>query len=689
MINIFKKVCKGTRFFVILQAEMKKVWKIVFFALIFVLVGCSQNHKLRVKEARAERELAELRTAIANHNVDSVWLISRRSEDIHYLIFHSGKVIFWSDNSLTTPTIFIPKYDEWYNAQFTNALCRCMWTKVDDYQVETIIPIKWELSDEAKKEIAHSFSYQPLLKEADNPDGKLQISSRTRVRIYFILTIIVFIAIVIWGIVAIVRAHGYRNLKLSYKIQLTTLIVLLIGYVSVFVVSEQYIRHHYQERQEAELQQKCRFVQTALQNLYFWDFSLNSVSAENLSTDLRDLAYAYGTDIHVYDLDGRLIGSSTPSLFQHRLLSIYLAPEVMFSKDPPTMTCYSSLGDMRYLSAYTEFVNGSYVALGYIAVPSFISEHETAQEVDNFMARLFPLFVIALLVAFILSIGLSRALAAPLNAVTAQMSNVSLQDPNAHVPYAHNDEIGILVAKYNNMVDELARSSRRLAQSEREMAWRTMARQIAHEINNPLTPMKLSVQQLQRLKGSDKFDAQFDTASTMLIEQIDNLSRIATSFSTFAKQPEVQVGEVDVAKKLRASVELSSNNPQEIPIRYFGPEEGVIVHADTEQIGQVFTNIICNAVQAIGTMPKGDIMVILKDDPNKDEVEIAISDNGPGIPLDIQPKIFLPNFTTKSTGTGLGLAISKNIIEGSNGRICFETSKKGTTFYIYLRKRAS
>ena len=657
---------------------MKKVWKIVLFTLLLALIGCSNNYKLRRQEARAEREIEELTAAIVDGKADSVWLISQLSADIHYFIFHAGKIIFWSDNSLTTPNIFIHKYDAWYNDQFTNVLCRCMWKKVDDYKIQAVIPIDWELSESSRAEIAHSFSYRPL-----------QPSSRARVRIYLILTIVALMAVFIWGIVAIVRARGYRNLKLSYKIQFITLLVLMIGYVSVFVVSGRYIRNHSQQRQEVELQQKCRFIQTALQNLYFWDFSLNSVSADNLSADLRDLAYAYGTDIHVYGLDGRLIGSSTPSLFQHRLLSVLLAPQIMFSGQPTTTTCYSSIGDMHYLSAYTDFLNGSFMPLGYIAVPSFISEEETIQELDDFLARLFPLFIVALLAAFLCSIALSRALAAPINAVAAQMSNLSLRDPNAHVPYANNDEIGLLVGQYNKMVDELAQSSRRLAQSERESAWRTMARQIAHEINNPLTPMKLSVQQLQRLKGSDKFDSQFDKASTMLIEQIDNLSRIATSFSTFAKQPEVQTGEVDIAQKLTAAVALCSNNPQQIPIRYFGPEEGIMVHADKEQIGQVFTNLLRNAVQAIDTKTKGDIMVILKDDPNKNEVEIAFSDNGPGIPLDIQPKIFLPNFTTKSTGTGLGLAISKNIIEGSDGRITFETSPKGTTFYIYLRKRVS
>ena len=138
---------------------MEKVWKIVLFTLFLALIGCSNNYKLRRQEARAEREIEELTTAILDGKADSVWLISQLSSDIHYFIFHAGKLIFWSDNSLTTPNIFIHKYDSWYNDQFTNVLCRCMWKKVDDYQIQAVIPIDWELSESSRTEIARSFSY--------------------------------------------------------------------------------------------------------------------------------------------------------------------------------------------------------------------------------------------------------------------------------------------------------------------------------------------------------------------------------------------------------------------------------------------------------------------------------------------------------------------------------------------------
>ena len=628
---------------------MKKLFKILLFLSLLLTVSCSKEQRIHRAERRAEAELKELQSALLSSNTDSVWLISRRSPDIHYFVFQDNQAVFWSDNSLTTNIMTIPKYDAWFEFDFSNAYCHCYWTWAGEYRVAAIIPTEWHITN-ARDGIAQSFSYQPLLQDMDKTKSRA-LSTHNQVRLFYWLTVLLFVIVAITVIIVLVRVHGFKHLQWRNKIQFAVVGIVLVGYLSVFIVSAFYIRRHYQARQEADLQRQCRFVQSALQNLYFWDYSTDAISPTGLNVDLRDLAHAYGTDIHVYDLNGRLLGSSTPELFQNRLLSTYLAPEVMFS-DNNTQTCYSSLGDIRYLSAYTEFVNGSYMQLGYIDIPQFISEEELAQEMDSFFAHLFPVYILILLISIVAALFLTRDLA----------------------------------AQYNSVVDKLNRSAQQLARSEREGAWRTMARQIAHEINNPLTPMKLTIQQLQRVKGTEKFDTQFDKATSMLIAQMDNLSRIATSFSTFAKQPEVLPSEVDIAQKLSAAVTLCANNPQGTSIRYFGPEEGIMVQADKEQIGQVFTNIIRNAVQAIDGAPNGDIIVVLKNDIHEREIEISFSDNGPGIPEEVQPKIFLPNFTTKTTGAGLGLAISKNIVEGSGGRIRFETSPHGTTFFVYLPK---
>ena len=409
------------------------------------------------------------------------------------------------------------------------------------------------------------------------------------------------------------------------------------------------------------------------------------------------MSFVYETDIHVYDLNGRLIGSSAPQLFDLGLLPKHVAPEPFFSGNT-MMVQHEQIGNVRYLSAYTEFINGNYVKIGYVAVPSFISQSEMTAHVENFMVKLLPLYIILLLVAILIVWGISHMITSSLGVVSEQLKKYHLGEKGKHIDYEFSDEVGEIVTQYNRMMDALAESTERLARSEREMAWRTMARQVAHEINNPLTPMKLTLQQLQRTKGTERFDDYFNHSTELLIDQIDNLSHIAHSFSSFAKMPEVNPTKVDVAAKLHAFITMMRNNPSDVPIRYVGPEHGVMAIADAEQITQVFTNIVRNAFQAMEGRPDSDIIIILKKankktieaeglNPEKSWIKISFSDNGPGIPRDMQEKVFVPNFTTKNTGAGLGMPISKNIVEGSGGKICFQTSEKGTTFLVYLQKK--
>ena len=336
-----------------------------------------------------------------------------------------------------------------------------------------------------------------------------------------------------------------------------------------------------------------------------------------------------------------------------------------------------------YLVSYVPFHNGSFVTIGYIAVPYFVSEQTRNAEVDKLLARLLPPYIIVLLLALLFAIMAARSMTAPISMLTDKMRQFEIGGRDNHIHYPYHDELGALVERYNILVDRVEESAEQLARAEREGAWRTMARQIAHEINNPLTPMKLSVQKLQLKRGTEDFDAYFDKTTKMLVAEIDNLAHIAQSFSAFAKQPEVVTTEVDIAEKLSNVITLQRANDEQIPVRYVGADSGVMVRADNEQVAQVFVNIIRNALQASPT----DIIVVLNAAYSEREVQISISDDGTGIPENIQARIFQPNFTTKSNGNGLGLAISKHIVEGSGGRIEFETSPKGTTFYIYFRKK--
>ncbi len=659
---------------------MKKSSFIVLFLLGLLFVACSsQEDDLQQLKREADEQTALVVRALENGAKDSVVLLTRGNDRMMFFLFDPQRLVYWSHNSLILRHLPEVQYNGWQTFDFDNAKAEIKWTKVGWLRLLTVIPTEWHIN--GLDEIENSISYIHL---RDNQQTmRFFQTSHARVRLYFIILVALIVLLFGAAMWMLASAKGFRNLRMRQKIQLllSALVLFSFGYVVVSVM--RFERKHYEEQQKAYLQEKCHFVQAALQNRYYYDLTLSSYNTNDLNADLLSLGYTFGADIHVYDLNGFLVGSSTPSLFEHGLLNRYMDPAVYFSPQN-TMVCYEHIGEVQYLAAFTEFYNGTNTHIGYIVMPSFLSEEDMAREVDGFLARLLPPYIIVLIMALILSYWAARATSQPIQRLIDKMQHFALGKDN-HITYPYKDELGELVQRYNLMVDELEQTTRRLIRSEREGAWRTMARQIAHEINNPLTPMKLTVQQLQRLRGTDRFDEQFQKASVMLVEQIDNLSRIATSFSTFAKLPKVVTSEVDIAEKLAQAVALHQNNPMNIPVRYVGPDSGIYCYADREQIGQVFTNILRNALQALEGQEDGDIIVILKEEDN--QVEISISDNGPGIPVDIQPKIFLPNFTTKSTGTGLGLAISKTIVEGSDGKIMFQTSEKGTIFLVYLQKK--
>ncbi|MCQ2345201.1 MAG: HAMP domain-containing histidine kinase [Paludibacteraceae bacterium] len=613
-------------------------------------------------------------------NMIGIRELTFHEDKIIYLIFKNKRLVFWSDNQLASGGFPFFGYDIWEERGFLNAKALCRWHEAGDYDILALIPVKWYIQE--KKAIEQSFSYRPMLAK----ETKWWQTSRTRVRIFYYLSIIIMVAVAFGGIVHLIRSRGFHKMKIRGKIRYLMVAIVFALFIYLFAVSTIYTRRHYEDGQRVALQQKAQFIQSALQNLYYWDIGLSPANSHGLNVDLRDLAFSYGTDIHVYDIYGRLVGSSTPQLFDNGILSRYIAPEPYFTEEN-TMTLTEHLGDISYLAAYTEFYNGNFVPIGYIAVPSFISQDEVAEELDGFLSRILPPCLIGMIIAILLSLRLSKRVTDPLHVIGDKMRSFQLGGKNKHIVYADDDELGQLVERYNELVDELAEAADRLSKSEREGAWRTMARQVAHEINNPLTPMKLTVQQVKRLKGTDRFDEAFDKATDMLIEQIDSLSRIASGFSTFVKMPEVRAGWVDVALKLNKAYLLATNNDRGIPITYLGPEYGVFARADEDQIGQVFTNLLRNALQALEHTADPSIIVSLRDADDEDYVEVSIMDNGPGIPEDVQQKIFIPNFTTKSSGSGLGLAISKNIVEGAEGKISFKTSEKGTIFLVYLKKK--
>ena len=474
-----------------------------------------------------------------------------------------------------------------------------------------------------------------------------------------------------------------RNIPITSRILVVVLTCVTMIFIFTLFMSIRYVYSSVEEQQRRDLITKAEYIQSYLRSLYYWDVTLTPLQSDGLTIDLRDLSIDMHQDIHVYAMNGELLASSSPQLFDGGILSRNMNPSKPFFSDDHIALCYEQIKEQPYLVAYLPFHNGAFVTIGYIAVPYFLSEQTRQAEVQSLLKRLIPAYLLALLFSLFVSYFATRSMTAPISMLTDKMRRFEIGGRDNHIEYPYHDELGALVERYNMLVDRVEESAEQLARAEREGAWRTMARQIAHEINNPLTPMKLSVQKLQLKRGKEGFDEYFDKTTKMLIAEIDNLAHIAQSFSAFAKQPEVITTEVDIAEKLSNVITLQRANDEQIPVRYVGADSGVLVRADNEQISQVFVNIIRNALQASPT----DIIVVLNAAYSDREVQISISDDGTGIPENIQARIFQPNFTTKSNGNGLGLAISKHIVEGSGGRIEFATSSKGTTFFIYLRKK--
>jgi nitrogen fixation/metabolism regulation signal transduction histidine kinase len=338
---------------------------------------------------------------------------------------------------------------------------------------------------------------------------------------------------------------------------------------------------------------------------------------------------------------------------------------------------------LNYSSAYQPFYNKEGKKLAFINLQHFGQQSEFENQIQKFLVAIINVFILLLAVSIVLAIFISNWLTAPLRILQESFAAVRFGTHNEPISYNKEDEIGSLVKDYNQKLEELEFAAQQLAQSERESAWREMAKQVAHEIKNPLTPMKLSVQQLLRSydPNDPKSELKLQKVANSMIEQIDALTNIANEFSSFAKMPRPSESDLDVVTLVRNVKELFEVDDKELIVKT--TTEPIFIKADKDQIIRVFNNLIKNAIQAIPDGRQGRIEISLKVEAGN--VQISIKDNGVGIESSKLGKIFVPYFTTKSTGTGLGLAMVKQIVENHRGSIDFETETgTGTTFFIEL-----
>ncbi len=473
--------------------------------------------------------------------------------------------------------------------------------------------------------------------------------------------------------------------ELRGKIQFTLVSTLL---VLLFLIGLGLIRYNYLEFQRSmkeTLDQKVRAISSELGLRIGNTIKLDSIH-DYLGDQLVEISDITWTDINIFDLRGRLASSSRYEIFEQGLTSERMNPQAyraMSILGGATFLHNENLGNMEFFSVYAPMYNRSNELVGYVNLPYFNRQDEFTRQVSGFIVAFINLYILLVLLTMVIALFISTKLTVPLLQIEQKLKGIALGKENTRIEYQGEDEIGRLVDAYNIKVTELAESAALLARSERESAWKEMARQIAHEINNPLTPMKLNIQYLQKIKdeGAPNFDEYFNQVTRMLVAQIDTLSTIASTFSDFARMPSTHIEPVEMVGLIREVATLF-DAPGNYSLEVNGPNERVFVSGDRDQLRRAMVNIIRNATQAIQNQADGAILVSVE--VGDQSVRIAVTDNGPGIPKSDRDRLFEPNFTTRSGGMGLGLAITKSILENYKGEISFQSEPGETTFFVDL-----
>jgi len=394
----------------------------------------------------------------------------------------------------------------------------------------------------------------------------------------------------------------------------------------------------------------------------------------------------------LYDRSGFLLASSRPKIFNIGLLSEQMNPEAYKALIVQNKSEYvhdENIGFLNYGSAYKPFYNHEGKILGFVNLQHFGQQKEFENQIQKFLVAIINVFMLLLAVSIVLAIFISNWVTTPLRLLHENFSSIRFGKHNQRISYDKEDEIGVLVRDYNQKLDELEYTANQLAQSERESAWREMAKQVAHEIKNPLTPMKLSIQQLLRVydPNDPSSELKLKRVANSIIEQIDALTNIANEFSNFAKMPRPDEIQLDLVAVLENVIEVfKEEGTANISLKT--ELDKVIIQADKDQMIRIFNNLIKNAVQAIPDYREGRIEIRIFSKDNK--IHIEIEDNGVGIPKEKEANIFVPYFTTKTTGTGLGLAMVRQIIENHRGAIYFTSEENvGTIFHLEFPENES
>ncbi len=509
-----------------------------------------------------------------------------------------------------------------------------------------------------------------------------QLSTFSYLVIFFSVFALLVLILFNWN-----KIFPFTTLQLSFKVQLILIGMMVATFFIFVVLAIQNVTHQYNVYTKDNLKGKISSVEREIDQKYGNYEGFSSLQQDALSNYLKSLSETFSTDINFFSPSGHLLATSQSKLYDKGITTRQINSQAYYSVHyhrRSEFIHHEKFGLLTFLSGYIPYANHEGKLLGYINLQHFSQQNVYEQQMNEFIVAAINVAVLLLVVSVLLAIIVSGWITAPLRLIQQSFRKMELGKENQPIAYAGDDEIGALVKDYNDKLAELELKAMQLARSERETAWREMAKQVAHEIKNPLTPMRLSVQHFQRSFDPNDPNAKkkMQRIVDSLIEQIDALTKIANEFSNFAKMPKSNEENIDLVVLLRNVKELYSSKDVEIELKI---EEGgtVDVYADKNLILRVFNNLIKNAIQATKEGEKS--LITIRVSENEGHYIIAVKDNGVGIPEHLKEKMFVPNFTTKSTGSGLGLAMVKQIVLNHNGTIWFESEENvGTTFFVML-----
>jgi len=490
---------------------------------------------------------------------------------------------------------------------------------------------------------------------------------------------------------------NYNKFSLRTRIFIAMIFLVIIASVLIAAVTIYQYNEQAEDYHLNRLERKEEAIKSALayefNRITKNKFSRNSdhelevkYLTQVLDEKLKEIADIHNLDINIYDLDGTLLRSSRVRYPHDSLtnLSTFILNKIKESSEHRIVLPNESPDGKKFMSSYSFIKDPRFKPIGVIGVPYLQDNTFQDEELKEFLKRLSVVYIFILIIAVTIAYFLSKYITKSLEYVSEKMRKTTLEKSNERIILKNtSEEISKLIESYNSMIDQLEESAVKLAQIERKSAWREMAKQVAHEIKNPLTPMRLTVQSFEyNFDPSDsEIKQKLHEFSETLIQQIDTMSSIASAFSNFAQMPTQKKEELNVVEEVKKDLNIF----QESYIYYLPKKEEIQAKLDKIQLSRVVTNLVTNSIHALSGIENPKIEIFISDDVQN--VIIKVKDNGKGISKENASKIFEPKFTTKSSGMGLGLSMVKNIIEAFNGEISFESELKvGTIFTVTLPK---